>query len=71
MAGPFDPGAYIDAASAVVGVGIDPAWRPGVARFLALAAEMAAVLEAVELDDAELAPAPVYLPPEPPRSTDE
>jgi hypothetical protein len=71
MAGSFDPGAYIDAASAAVGVGIDAAWRPGVARFLALAAEMAAILEAVELDDAELAPAPVFLPPELPEARHE
>jgi hypothetical protein len=64
MAGSSDPDAYLDAASAAVGVGIEAAWRPGVARFLALAAEMAAILDRVELDDAELAPAPVYLPPE-------
>ena len=58
--------AWIDAASAVVGLPIAEAWRPGVARFLALAAEMAATLESVDLGD-ELALAPVYLPPETPR----
>lgn len=55
--------AFIDAASAAVGLPIAEAWRPGVARFLALAAEMAATLDAVDLGD-ELALAPVYLPPE-------
>ncbi len=57
--------AFIDAASAVVGLPIAEAWRPGVARFLALAAEMAATLDTVDLGD-ELALAPVYLPPEAP-----
>lgn len=55
---------YIDAASVVVGLAITEAWRPGVRRFLGIAAEMAAVLEAVPLEDGELALAPVYrLPP--------
>jgi len=56
--------AYIDAASAVVGLTIAEAYRPGVTRFLALAAEMAQVLDAVELDDDDLALAAVYLPPD-------
>jgi hypothetical protein len=55
--------AYIDSASAVVGLTIAEEYRPGVARFLALAAEMADLLDAVDLDDAELALAPVCLPP--------
>jgi hypothetical protein len=55
--------AYIDSTSAVVGLTIAEEYRPGVARFLALAAEMADLLDAVELDDGELALAPVYLPP--------
>jgi hypothetical protein len=46
-------------------VSVVEAWRPGVARFLALAAEMAAVLEAVPLDEAELELAPVFRLPEP------
>lgn len=58
-----DLDAWIDAASAVVDLPIAGAYRPGVARFLALAAEMAATLETVDLGD-ELALAPVYLPPE-------
>jgi hypothetical protein len=56
--------AYIDSTSAVVGLTIAEEYRPGVARFLALAGEMADLLDAVELDDGELALAPVYLPPE-------
>jgi 1-carboxybiuret hydrolase subunit AtzG-like len=60
-----DLDAYLDAASALLGLEIADAQRPGVARFLALAAEMAAVLEAVDLDDAALELAPVYLPPDP------
>jgi hypothetical protein len=59
-----DLDAYIDAASAATGLAIAEAHRPGVARFLALAAEMAAVLEAVPLDDGELALAPVFAPPD-------
>jgi hypothetical protein len=59
-----DPDAYIDAVAAAVGLAVAEADRPGVARFLALAAEMAAVLETVPLDDAELALAPVFLPPD-------
>ncbi|MTH79243.1 DUF4089 domain-containing protein [Paracoccus aestuariivivens] len=55
----------MDAASAMVGLTIAGEYRPGVARFLAVAAEMAAILEAVPLDDAELALAPVYRPPFP------
>jgi hypothetical protein len=51
---------YIDAASGMVGLTIPETWRPGVRRFLGIAAEMAAVLEAVPLQDGELALAPVY-----------
>lgn len=56
---------YIDAASVLVGLTLTDDWRPGVHRFLTAAAEMAAVLDAVPLDDAELAMAPVYRLPEP------
>jgi hypothetical protein len=59
-----DLDAYIDAASAMAGLHVAEAHRPGVARYLALAAEMAATLEAVTLDDGELALAPVFLPPD-------
>jgi hypothetical protein len=64
MTGMRDPDAYIDAAAAVVGVRIEDAWRPGVARFLDIAAGMAAILDTVPLADDDLAPAPVFLPPE-------
>jgi hypothetical protein len=60
--------AYIEGASALIGLPVAEAHRPGVARFLALAAEMAAVLEAVPLEEDELAPAPVFTLPEPGRA---
>jgi hypothetical protein len=61
-----DPDAYIDAASAAVGLTVAEAHRPGVRRFLAIAAEMAATLDGADLDEAELALAPVYTPPDRP-----
>ena len=54
--------AYIDAAADLIGLPLQPEWKPGVARFLDLAASMAALVEAVELDDGELIQAPVYVP---------
>ena len=60
-----DPDALINAVSAQVGLTISAAHRPGVRRFLQIAAEMAATLDRVELDGAESALAPVYRPPEP------
>ena len=59
-----DIDAYIDAASALIDLEIAPASRPGVRDFLQLAAQAAALLDAVPLDEDELAPAPVYSPPE-------
>jgi hypothetical protein len=59
MASPYD--AWIDTVSAVVDLPIAEAHRAGVARYLALAAEMAATLEAVDLGD-DLALAPVFRP---------
>ena len=56
--------AYLDAASALSDLPIAEAHRPGVLQFLAIAAEMAAALDKVSLDDDELALAPVYAPPE-------
>ena len=55
---------YIDAASALLDLRIADAWRPGISRYLGLAAGMAALLEAVDLDDGALDLAPVYLPPD-------
>lgn len=49
----WDP--FIDAAAAAGSLAIAPEWRPGVARFLALAAGMAARLEAVPLPEDHLA----------------
>lgn len=51
---------YIEAASAVMDLPVPEEHRDGVALFLELAAEMAATLDRVELDDAELVLAPVY-----------
>lgn len=47
-----DWGAYVDAVAPAVGLDIAADWRPGIVRFLDLAAGMAATLEAVELGDA-------------------
>ena len=41
--------AYVDAASAAIDLKLDAAHRPGVLRYVALAAEMAALVDAVEL----------------------
>lgn len=59
-----DPDALIEAAAAQIGLTIADAYRPGVRRFLGIAAEMAATLDDVELDNAEAALAPIYSPPD-------
>jgi hypothetical protein len=59
-----DLDAHIDAASALVGLEIAPEHRPGVRAFLGIAADMAALLDTVPLDEAEQQHANVYLPPE-------
>jgi hypothetical protein len=41
---------YVDAASVALSLPLSPDHRPGVLRFFALAAEFAAVIEAVPLD---------------------
>jgi hypothetical protein len=46
--------AYLDGVAPAVGLPVDPGWRAGVVRFLGLAAEMAATLEAVDLADDHL-----------------
>ncbi|NUB45756.1 DUF4089 domain-containing protein [Fertoebacter nigrum] len=58
--------AYMDAAAAVVGLTISAPQRDGVARFLGIAADMAAILDAFPLDDGVLAMAPVFRLPESP-----
>lgn len=47
----FDPEAFIDIQAQVLGLDITAEQRPGVATFLTLAAEMAALLETVDLGD--------------------
>jgi hypothetical protein len=59
-----DLDAYINAASAMAGVEIADAHRPGVRAFLTIAKGMADAVEAAPLDGHEFALAPVYLPPE-------
>ena len=56
---------YVEAASELLDLPIAAEWRPGVARFLGMAAEMAAMLDAVALDEDDLAPAPVFRLPDP------
>jgi hypothetical protein len=55
---------YIDAAAALIDLEIAPSHRPGVRGFLGLARDMAALIDAVPLNEDELALAPVFLPPE-------
>jgi hypothetical protein len=50
MMTPAQTEAYVDAAAAMLDLPLDPEHRPGVLRFFALAAEFAAVVEAVPLD---------------------
>jgi hypothetical protein len=60
----LDLDAYIDSAAAMVDLPVAAEHRPGVRRFLALAAAMAATLDRVPLDEDELALAPVFTLPE-------
>ncbi|KQP12499.1 DUF4089 domain-containing protein [Pseudorhodoferax sp. Leaf267] len=46
---PAQVDAYVSAASAALNLPLSPAHRPGVVRYLALAAEFAAIVEAVPL----------------------
>ncbi|MDM0038942.1 DUF4089 domain-containing protein [Variovorax sp. J22G21] len=47
---PAQTEAYVDAAAAALDLKLRPEHRPGVLRYFALAAEMAALVEAVPLD---------------------
>lgn len=58
---PFDPEAYARQAAALIGLPLAPEHLPGVARNLALAAQMAAIVEALPLGVAD-EPAPVFNP---------
>jgi hypothetical protein len=52
-----DINAYIDAASRLQGIAIEPEWKPNVARFLEIARNMARLVEETgALTDAEAAP---------------
>jgi len=46
--------AYLDGVAPAVGLPVNPCWRSDIVRFLGLAAEMAATLEAVDLADDHL-----------------
>jgi hypothetical protein len=56
--------AFVDASAAALALDLQPAHRPGVLRFVAIAADMAAVLDAVPLDRA-VEPAVVFMPASP------
>ena len=58
---PTQTEAYVDAAAAALDLPLRPDHRPGALRFFALAAEMAAVVDAVLLD-AHAEPAVTFLP---------
>jgi hypothetical protein len=58
----WDADAWIDAIAPVVGIEVTDEQRPGVRTFLAIAKGMAAQLEAVDLPDDKLEPAPVFTP---------
>lgn len=58
---PAQTEAYVDAAAAALNLSLLPNHRPGVLHFFALAAEMAALIEAVPLD-AHLEPAVTFTP---------
>lgn len=56
----FDAAAFAEPAASAVGLTLVPAHMPGVVRFLAIAAEMAATVDAAPLDERALTPAPVF-----------
>ena len=53
--------AHVDAVAATLGLPLDPAHRPGVLRYFALAAQMAALLDAQPLGIAD-EPAAAFVP---------
>jgi hypothetical protein len=57
----FDPNPLIDALAALLELDIDPAYRPGVATNLAIAARFAALVTEFDLGD-HAEPAPVFRP---------
>ncbi|GAB5375581.1 MAG: hypothetical protein AcusKO_20430 [Acuticoccus sp.] len=61
---PIPDDAYLDAAARTVGLTIAPEHREGVLRFLAIAAEFAAMLDEAPVEDDHQAHAPVFRLPE-------
>ena len=53
--------AWIDALAPVLGLGIDPAWRPGIVQNLQVTHRLAGIVLELPLDERE-EPAPVYEP---------
>lgn len=62
MTDDWDTDAWIDAVAPLVGLAVTDAQRPGVRTFLEVAKAMAVQVEAVELPDDRLEPAPVFTP---------
>ena len=58
---PFDAAAYVDAASAAIGLGLDPAHRPGVIANMQRIATFAQLVMEFPLDDT-VEPLPLYRP---------
>jgi hypothetical protein len=56
---PFDPEVHLDVVAPALGLAIDPGWRAGVVANLAVAAAMAALLDAFPPGDA-IEPATVF-----------
>lgn len=67
---PLDPDAQMEAMAELLGLPLEDCDRAAVAAYLTGAARMAARLDAVPLDDAELALAPTFRLPEAPGDAD-
>ena len=57
----FDPEAIVDATAPLLGLAIEPAFRPGIAQNLKVTATMADLVLAAPMDERE-EPAPVFRP---------
>ena len=57
----FDPQAVIDAMAPLLGIPVDPSFRPGIVANLELIAMLAALLDAAPIDERE-EPAAVFRP---------
>jgi hypothetical protein len=58
----FDPTKHLDAMASTLGLEIDPAWRPEVEQFLAVAARMAALVDGYPPGEELEHAAPVFRP---------